>query len=211
MSSLLYLGGVILFILGVAVSIGLHEMGHLIPGKLYNVKITQYFIGFGRTIWSRQRGETEYGLKAVPLGGYVKLVGMLPPGPDEDPDTVKSRPTGMFSQLISDARAAEYEHVGAHDHAAGARGSGSTCPTARRSWSSRITPTAAICCVSSCRWRVSIAIPPTSICGSVFSVAAPSPSRRPTRPTTTRLPPARRKSIPEKGLPRSCRAWLQRL
>ena len=116
MSSLLYLGGVILFILGVAVSIGLHEMGHLIPGKLFNVKITQYFIGFGRTIWSRQRGETEYGLKAVPLGGYVKLVGMLPPGPDQDPDTVQSRPTGMFSQLISDARTAEYEHVGPHDH-----------------------------------------------------------------------------------------------
>ncbi|BBH18238.1 putative zinc metalloprotease [Nocardioides baekrokdamisoli] len=113
---MLYLGGVILFILGVAASIGLHEMGHLIPGKLYNVKITQYFIGFGRTIWSRQRGETEYGLKAVPLGGYVKLVGMLPPGPEAAPGTVPSRPTGMFSQLISDARAAEYEHVGPHDH-----------------------------------------------------------------------------------------------
>lgn len=116
MSSLLYLGGVVLFILGVAASIGLHEMGHLIPGKLYNVKITQYFVGFGRTIWSRQIGETEYGLKAVPLGGYVKLVGMLPPGPHEDPDIVQSRPTGMFSQMISDARAAEYEHVGPHDH-----------------------------------------------------------------------------------------------
>ena len=116
MSYLLYLVGVVLFILGVAASIGLHEMGHLIPGKLYNVKITQYFIGFGRTIWSRQRGETEYGLKAVPLGGYVKLVGMLPPGPDQDPEVVQSRPTGMFSQLISDARAAEYEHVSPHDH-----------------------------------------------------------------------------------------------
>lgn len=116
MNALLYLGGVILFVVGVALSIGLHELGHLIPGKLYNVKITQYFIGFGRTIWSRTRGETEYGLKAVPLGGYVKLVGMLPPGPGQDEDIVESRPTGMFSQLISDARAAEYEHVGPHDH-----------------------------------------------------------------------------------------------
>lgn len=116
MNALLYLVGVILFVVGVALSIGLHELGHLIPGKLYNVKITQYFIGFGRTVWSRTRGETEYGLKAVPLGGYVKLVGMLPPGPDQDPDVVSSRPTGMFSQLISDARAAEYEHVGPHDH-----------------------------------------------------------------------------------------------
>jgi membrane-associated protease RseP (regulator of RpoE activity) len=116
MNALLYLGGVILFVVGVALSIGLHELGHLIPGKLYNVKITQYFIGFGRTVWSKTRGETEYGLKAVPLGGYVKLVGMLPPGPGQDEDVVESRPTGMFSQLISDARAAEYEHVGPHDH-----------------------------------------------------------------------------------------------
>ena len=60
----------LLFAVGVAASIGLHELGHLIPGKLYNVKVTQYFIGFGRTLWSRQRGETEYGVKAIPLGGY---------------------------------------------------------------------------------------------------------------------------------------------
>ena len=116
MSALLYLIGVVLFVIGVAASIGLHEMGHLIPGKLYNVKVTQYFIGFGRTIWSRRRGETEYGVKAIPLGGYVKLVGMLPPSPDDDPDTVRSRPTGMFAQLVDDARSAEYEHVGPHDH-----------------------------------------------------------------------------------------------
>ena len=116
MTALLYLVGVVLFVIGVAASIGLHEMGHLIPGKLYNVKVTQYFIGFGRTIWSRRRGETEYGLKAIPLGGYVKLVGMLPPDPGGDPDTIRSRPTGMFAQLVDDARSAEYEHVGPHDH-----------------------------------------------------------------------------------------------
>ena len=115
-NALMYLAGVLLFTVGVAVSIGLHEVGHLVPGKLYNVKITQYFVGFGRTVWSRRRGETEYGLKAIPLGGYVKLVGMLPPAPDQDPEKVRSSQTGMFAQLVSDARSAEYEHVNPEDH-----------------------------------------------------------------------------------------------
>ena len=111
MDALMYLLGVLLFVVGVAASIGLHELGHLLPGKLFDVKVTQYFVGFGRTVWSRRRGETEYGLKAIPLGGYVKLVGMLPPGPDQDPKAVRSSNTGMFAQLMSDARSAEYELV----------------------------------------------------------------------------------------------------
>jgi membrane-associated protease RseP (regulator of RpoE activity) len=111
MTALTYVLGVLLFVVGVAASIGLHELGHLVPGKLFDVKVTQYFVGFGRTVWSRRRGETEYGLKAVPLGGYVKLVGMLPPNPGSDERTVRDSNTGMFTQLMSDARAAEYEHV----------------------------------------------------------------------------------------------------
>jgi membrane-associated protease RseP (regulator of RpoE activity) len=116
MTALLYLVGVLLFAFGVAASIGLHEMGHLIPGKLFNVKVTQFFVGFGRTIWSRRKGETEYGLKAIPLGGYCKLVGMLPPEPDQDPHKVRDTRTGMFAQLVSDARSAEWELVDEHDH-----------------------------------------------------------------------------------------------
>ena len=111
MMVLTYLLGVLMFVIGVAASIGLHELGHLVPGKLFDVKVTQYFIGFGRTVWSRRRGETEYGVKAVPLGGYVKLVGMLPPGPGGDPTSVRNSNTGVFAQLMSDARAAEYELV----------------------------------------------------------------------------------------------------
>ena len=114
--ALMYLAGVLLFAVGVAASIGLHEIGHLVPGKLYDVKITQYFVGFGRTIWSRRRGETEYGVKAIPLGGYVKLVGMLPPAPHQDPAKVRTSNTGIFAQLVSDARSAEYEHVSPEDH-----------------------------------------------------------------------------------------------
>ena len=107
----MYTLGVVLFVVGVAASIGLHEVGHMVPAKKFGVKVTQYFIGFGNTVWSRQKGETEYGVKAIPLGGYVKLVGMLPPGPDDDPTKLRKSNTGMFTQLISDARAAEYELV----------------------------------------------------------------------------------------------------
>ena len=115
----MYALGVLLFVVGVAVSIGLHEVGHLVPAKKFGVKVTQYFVGFGNTIWSRRKGETEYGVKAIPLGGYVKLVGMLPPGdhdarPEQTPDgqlRIRKSNTGMFTQIISDARAAEYELV----------------------------------------------------------------------------------------------------
>ncbi|MCW2789859.1 MAG: zinc metalloprotease [Aeromicrobium sp.] len=111
MNALIYTLGVVLFVLGVAASIGLHELGHMYPAKKFGIKVTQYFIGFGNTIWSTKRGETEYGLKSIPLGGYVKLVGMLPPAKGADPHAVRKTNTGMFTQLISDARDAEYEHV----------------------------------------------------------------------------------------------------
>ena len=111
MNSLIYALGVLIFVIGVVVSIALHEVGHMYPAKKFGVKVTQYFVGFGRTVWSTKRGETEYGFKLIPLGGYVKLVGMLPPGKDADPHELRDTNTGMFTQLISDARAAEYEHV----------------------------------------------------------------------------------------------------
>jgi membrane-associated protease RseP (regulator of RpoE activity) len=111
MTVLMYTLGVVVFVVGLAVSIGLHEVGHMVPAKKFGVKVTQYFVGFGRTVWSTRRGETEYGVKAIPLGGYVKLVGMLPPGKGEDPRRIRRSNTGIFSQLISDARAAEYELV----------------------------------------------------------------------------------------------------
>ena len=122
MSYLLYTLAVIGFILAILVSIGLHELGHMIPAKAFGGKVTQYFIGFGPTVWSKQVGETEYGLKAIPLGGYVKIVGMLPPGADQlgertDDGALKIRKsnTGMFTQLISDARSAEWELIRPED------------------------------------------------------------------------------------------------
>lgn len=106
---MLYALGVVLFLIGVVVSIALHEIGHLAPAKAFGMKVTQYFVGFGSTLWSTKRGETEYGFKAIPLGGYVKIVGMLPPEPGSD--KVRETNTGLFTQMVSDAREAEYEHV----------------------------------------------------------------------------------------------------
>jgi membrane-associated protease RseP (regulator of RpoE activity) len=111
MNALIYTLGVVLFILGVVISIALHEVGHMYPAKKFGIKVTQYFVGFGNTVWSVKRGETEYGIKAIPLGGYVKLVGMLPPAKTDDPHEVRATNTGLFTQLVADARHAEYEHV----------------------------------------------------------------------------------------------------
>ncbi len=127
MTALYYLLGVVIFVVAILVSIGLHELGHMIPAKKFGGKVTQYFIGFGPTVWSKQVGETEYGVKAIPLGGYVKIVGMLPPGANDLADEVtvdaagntvtmvRKSNTGMFTQLISDARAAEWELVKPED------------------------------------------------------------------------------------------------
>src|SRR5690349_13393646 len=82
-SNLYYALGVAIFFGAILMSIGLHELGHMIPAKAFGGRVTQYFIGFGPTVWSRKRGETEYGVKAIPLGGYVKIVGMLPPGAEQ--------------------------------------------------------------------------------------------------------------------------------
>ena len=64
------------FVVALLVSVSLHEGGHFLMARRYGMKATQFFVGFGPTIWSRQRGETEWGFKAIPAGGYVKIVGM---------------------------------------------------------------------------------------------------------------------------------------
>jgi len=79
---LLYSVGVLVFALGLLASIALHEVGHMVPAKKFGVKVTQYMVGFGPTLWSRKKGDTEYGLKAVPLGGYIRMIGMVPPRAD---------------------------------------------------------------------------------------------------------------------------------
>jgi len=63
----------------ILLSIALHEIGHMLPAKRFGVRVPQYFVGFGPTMWSTTRGETEYGVKWIPLGGFVRLLGMYPP------------------------------------------------------------------------------------------------------------------------------------
>lgn len=108
---MLYALGVIVFAVGLLASIALHEIGHLTPAKLFGVKVTQYMVGFGPTIWSRHKGETEYGIKAIPLGGYIRMIGMVPPGKDGK----RSRWPRRLGTLVEEFRAASRTEVGPSD------------------------------------------------------------------------------------------------
>ena len=73
---LAFLFGVLLFVVALFISVMLHEFGHFATAKKFGMQVTQFFIGFGRTLWSVFFGETEYGVKALPLGGFVRITGM---------------------------------------------------------------------------------------------------------------------------------------
>ncbi|WP_405858072.1 site-2 protease family protein [Streptomyces sp. NBC_00090] len=105
---LLYTLGIVLFALGLLVSIAWHELGHLSTAKLFGIRVPQYMVGFGPTIWSKKRGETEYGIKAVPAGGYIRMIGMFPPGDD---GKIEARSTSPWRSMIEDAREASYEEL----------------------------------------------------------------------------------------------------
>jgi membrane-associated protease RseP (regulator of RpoE activity) len=96
--------GVLFFALIMA-SVALHEIGHMVPAKIFGVRVPKYFVGFGPTAWSTVRGETEYGIKWFPLGGFVRLLGMYPPGSPR-----QGQPTRL-AELADAARAAEWEEI----------------------------------------------------------------------------------------------------
>ncbi|SFO85185.1 RIP metalloprotease RseP [Amycolatopsis arida] len=73
---LAYILGVVLFALGICVSVALHEAGHMLTAKAFGMKVRRYFVGFGPKVFSFRRGETEYGLKWIPLGGFCDIAGM---------------------------------------------------------------------------------------------------------------------------------------
>ncbi|GAA2279236.1 putative zinc metalloprotease [Streptomyces ruber] len=108
MTTLMTILGIVVFVLGLLISIAWHELGHLSFAKLFGVRVPQYMVGFGPTIWSRRKGETEYGVKAIPLGGYIRMIGMFPPGPD---GRIEARSTSPFRGMIEDARAAAFEEL----------------------------------------------------------------------------------------------------
>ena len=70
--------GVLAFVIALLLSVMVHELGHLLTAKKFGMKVTEFFLGFGTRIWSFKRGETEYGLKAIPAGGYCRIEGMDP-------------------------------------------------------------------------------------------------------------------------------------
>ena len=102
-----YLVAVVIVVVVLLASIGLHELGHMIPAKRFGVRVSQYMVGFGPTLWSRTRGETEYGLKAIPLGGYVRLVGMYPTAAAVS----AKQPRSWAGRLAADAREASAEEI----------------------------------------------------------------------------------------------------
>ncbi len=73
---LAFLFGVLIFVVALLISVMLHEFGHFATAKKFHMRVTQFFVGFGTTLWSVFRGETEYGVKALPFGGFVKITGM---------------------------------------------------------------------------------------------------------------------------------------
>ena len=88
--------GWVIFIVALLFSVMLHETGHFVTAKKFGMKVTRYFVGFGPTIWSTWRGETEYGIKALPFGGFVKIVGMTSlddvDDPADEPRSFRSHP-----------------------------------------------------------------------------------------------------------------------
>ena len=77
--------GIVAFVVALLFSVMVHEFGHYLTARHYGMKVSEFFLGFGKRLWSTQRGETEFGIKAIPAGGYCRIEGMtatdeMPPG-----------------------------------------------------------------------------------------------------------------------------------
>ncbi|WP_299533224.1 RIP metalloprotease [uncultured Streptomyces sp.] len=105
---LLTILGIAIFAVGLLFSIAWHELGHLSTAKLFGIRVPQYMVGFGPTVWSRKKGDTEYGIKAIPAGGYIRMIGMFPPGAD---GRLEARSTSPWRGMIEDARSAAFEEL----------------------------------------------------------------------------------------------------
>ena len=90
-----FLLGVVIFIVAILISVILHELGHFLTAKKFGMKATQFFVGFGPTIWSTRVGETEYGLKILPFGAFVRITGMTnldEVDPVDEPRSMRNKP-----------------------------------------------------------------------------------------------------------------------
>jgi membrane-associated protease RseP (regulator of RpoE activity) len=96
--------GIALFAVGIGISIALHEAGHMWSAKAFGMKVRRYYIGFGPTIFSFRRGETEYGMKWIPAGGFCDIAGMTaldPVAPDEEPRAFYKKATWKRVVVLS--------------------------------------------------------------------------------------------------------------
>ncbi len=95
--------GIVVFVVAILVAVLIHEAGHFLTAKAFGIKVEEFFVGFGPRLWSFRRGETEYGVKAFPLGGYVRIAGMNPfqEVPEKDrPRTFPAKPIWQRAIVI---------------------------------------------------------------------------------------------------------------
>jgi membrane-associated protease RseP (regulator of RpoE activity) len=95
--------GILIFVLAILLIVMVHESGHFLVAKLFGFKAPQFFVGFGPTVWSFKKGETEYGLKAIPAGGFVKIIGMNPYEeipPEDQPRSYPNKPLWQRALLL---------------------------------------------------------------------------------------------------------------
>nr|WP_041775825.1 M50 family metallopeptidase [Blastococcus saxobsidens] len=111
---LLTILGIVLFALGLMFSIAFHEAGHFYWARKFGMRVPQFMVGFGPTVFSRRRGETEYGVKAIPMGGYIRIVGMIPPaeeGESKRATRMRSFIAEVRGQALNDVRPTDGDRV----------------------------------------------------------------------------------------------------
>lgn len=106
----LHILGTLVVVAAIVAMIMIHEFGHFFTAKLSGMKVTEYFLGFGPRIWSFRRGETEYGVKALPLGGYVKIVGMATAEEVPPEDEARTYRESSFPRRLAVSVAGSFMH-----------------------------------------------------------------------------------------------------
>ncbi len=104
-------GDLLLFIVILVAIVMLHELGHFVTAKRAGMKVTEYFVGFGPRLWSVRRGETEYGVKAIPAGGYVRITGFTSTEEVPEEDEARAYRQQPFHQRIVVASAGSVMHI----------------------------------------------------------------------------------------------------
>lgn len=102
--------GALIVITGLIFILLIHEAGHLFAAKRFGMKVTEYFLGFGPTVWSKKIGETEYGIKAIPAGGFVRIIGMNPLEQIAEEDEGRSYRSRPFYQKSAVVMAGIFTH-----------------------------------------------------------------------------------------------------